>query len=191
METADWNQGSKKGNAKKETEAEKKAEAARKKAEREALLKEEEASLPTKPQNSKNRGADKIAARKSKGLDDFLSGIDNKESDLNVSGLDNALDALSLTNSKATGNKNDLERHPERRYKAAYIAYEERRLPEYREEHPGLRLNQYKDLIHKEFEKHPDNPFNQVHVSYDANKRDVKGKQQEVRRGVETRLAGK
>jgi len=63
-----------------------------------------------------------------------------------------------------------IERHPERRYKAAFEAYQERELPNLKEEHPGLRLNQYKDLLHKQFQKSPDNPFNQTLVSYDASK---------------------
>jgi hypothetical protein len=32
-------------------------------------------------------------------------------------------------------------------------AYEDKRLPQLRKEHPGLRLQQYKDLIYKEFQK--------------------------------------
>lgn len=121
----------------------------------------------------------------------ILAGTNNKEAELNVSGIDNALDALALTSSKISGNKNDIDRHPERRYKAAFKAYEEKRLPELKDEHPGLRLNQYKELIHKEFEKSPENPFNQANVSYDATRDDVKSKQQEVRKGIETRLMGR
>lgn len=191
LEAADWDKGSKKGNAKKQADAEKKADAARKKAEREAMLKEEEAALPSKPLNRKSRGAEKIAERKTSSLDAFLAGTNNKEAELNVSGIDNALDALALTSSKISGNKNDIDRHPERRYKAAFKAYEEKRLPELKDEHPGLRLNQYKELIHKEFEKSPENPFNQANVSYDATRDDVKSKQQEVRKGIETRLMGR
>lgn len=152
------------------------------------MLKAEEDALPSKPLNKAKRGAEKIAERKTRGLDSFLSEQDNKGPSLNVTGIDNALDALSLTQA-SSGNKNDIERHPERRYKAAYAAYEERRLPEIKEEHPGLRLNQYKELIHKEFEKSPENPFNQASVSYNASKKDVKDKQFEIRHSVEKRLA--
>jgi Coiled-coil domain-containing protein 124 /Oxs1 len=51
------------------------------------------------------------------------------------------------------------DRHPEKRVKAAYRAYEEARLPELRAENPGLRLTQVKDLLWKEFQNHPDNPM--------------------------------
>ena len=44
--------------------------------------------------------------------------------------IDDALDLLSLTSSSsASASKETLERHPERRMKAAYTQYEERELP--------------------------------------------------------------
>lgn len=145
--------------------AAKAAEAARKKAEKDALMKEEEASLPSK--GGKGKAA---PAKKSRGLD--LSGLDapssKKELALNATGIDNALDALSLT----TDNKDKIDRHPERRFKAAYAAYEERRLDEMKDE-KGLRRQQKIDQIRKEFEKHPDNPFNQVAGSYNMSKEEM------------------
>lgn len=63
-----------------------------------------------------------------------------------------------------------IERHPERRFKAAFEAFKERELPRVKEENKGLRLQQMHDLLYKEFQKHPDNPFNQQHVAYDATK---------------------
>ncbi|GAA49943.1 coiled-coil domain-containing protein 124, partial [Clonorchis sinensis] len=62
----------------------------------------------------------------------------------------------------------DLDRHPERRLKAAYSAYEEKMLPILREENPGLRISQLKQLIFKKFQTAPENPKNQVHSSYNA-----------------------
>jgi hypothetical protein len=41
---------------------------------------------------------------------------------------------------------------------AALEAYQERELPNARKEHPGLRLQQYKDLLYKQFQKSPENP---------------------------------
>lgn len=75
---------------------------------------------------------------------------------LTATNIDDALDALTL----ATGGEGEerkavagIDRHPERRQKAALAAFEDKRLPELRKEHPGLRLQQYKDLIFKEFQK--------------------------------------
>jgi len=183
-EAAEWSQGAKGGNARKEAEAAKKAEAAAKKAERDALLKEEESSLPSKPLKSKQRGQEKVANRRAGKLDDFIT---DKEVTLSASGIDDALDALAI--STGGGSKSALERHPERRYKAAHIAYEERRLPQIKQEHPGLRLNQYKELLHKEFEKSEENPFNQVSVDYNANKDEVTAVKQNIKRSTEKRLA--
>jgi len=49
-------------------------------------------------------------------------------------------------------------------------AYKERELPNLRIEHPGLRLQQYEEILFKRFQKAPENPFNQTVVSYDATK---------------------
>ena len=75
---------------------------------------------------------------------------------LTASNIDDALDALSLTAVGTDAERKSvagIDRHPERRQKAALAAFEDRRLPQLRQEHPGLRLQQYKDLIYKEFQK--------------------------------------
>lgn len=188
VEDSKWKQGSK-DDSKKADAAAKKADAAAKKAERDRLLAEEEAS-----QRSTPRGANKkTAEKKSKGTLD-LSQLDVdpnslKAATLNASGIDNALDALALT---ADANQVKLERHPERRFKAAYAKFEEQRLPEIEQEYPGLRKQQRIDICRKEFEKHPDNPFNQVgNVRYDATKDDLAAEKQRIRSGVENRLGEK
>lgn len=179
-----WSKGAKDASKKADAEA-KKAEAAAKKAERDRLLQEEEASQPTKPKGANKKTAEK----KSKGLD--LSQLDaeptpNRATTLNATGIDNALDALALTNDS---NATKLERHPERRFKAAYAKFEERRLPEIETEYPGLRKQQRVDICRKEFERSPENPFNQVgNVRYDASKDDLATEKERIRSGVETRL---
>ncbi|XP_023903221.1 uncharacterized protein LOC112015085 [Quercus suber] len=55
-----------------------------------------------------------------------------------------------------------VDRHPERRLKASFKAFEEAELPKLKEEKPGLTHNQYKDMIWKLWKKSPDNPLNQV-----------------------------
>lgn len=185
-EDEEWSKGAKKGNKKKEDEAAKKAEAARKKAEREALLKEEEASLPSKP-SSKNRGAAKVAAKRAGKIDDFLND-QAPTSEISASGLDNALEALTLTKQGGAVSDKDIDRHPERRFKAALAAYEERRLPEARKENPGLRLQQVKNLIFKEFEKSPENPFNQAtNLAHNATDQDVAELKAKIKKDRESR----
>lgn len=163
-----------------EAEASKKAEAARKKAEKDALLAEEEASNPSKVKKSK------APVKKSRGLD-LAQLDDDKPGALSASGIDNALDALSLTHG---GDDSKVDRHPERRFGAAYAKYEERRLQEMKADGSGvgLRQEQRKQRIRKEFEKHPDNPFNQVTAAYNATRDDIQQIKSQEKSKIEKRL---
>ncbi len=58
------------------------------------------------------------------------------------------------------------DRHPEKRMKAAYDAYEAENLPKLKQQHPSLRLSQLKQLMKKEWMKAPENPFNKPTVAY-------------------------
>ncbi len=177
-----------------EADAAKKAEQARKKAERDALLASEEQTTAGRatPKNSKaavkktNRGLD-LAQLDSDG------GSGGPLATLNASGIDNALDALSLTAAASSAADAKIDRHPERRFKAAFAAFEERRLREMDGDGSGqgLRLNQKKERIKKEFERSPENPFNQATASYDASKDDVGQIRERERSKVETRLGQK
>jgi len=69
--------------------------------------------------------------------------------------VDEAIQVLS-------GTSEDYDKHPEKRMKAAYTAYEERRLKELKLEHPSLRLSQLKQMIFKEWQKSPENPLNKA-----------------------------
>lgn len=179
-EASKWDEGLKKKNNKKELEQQKKEEAARKKKEREELLAAEEKANP-----SKSRGAAKVAAKRAGKIDDFLNDIP----ELLASGLDDALAALALTTTGGGVGDKDIDRHPERRVKAAYNAFEERRLPEIRKEQPGLRLQQYKNLLFKEFKKSPENPMNQeTNVAHNASRDEVASKKKEVRENREGRF---
>ena len=140
--------------------------------------------MPSKPKGA----GTKTAQKKSRGLD--LSGLDAPDavskSSLNATGIDSALDALSLT-SGATASQR-IERHPERRYKAALAIYEERRLLEMADD-KSLRRNQKLAEIRKEFEKHPDNPFNQASAAYNASQQEVSGIREHEKEKIEKRLA--
>ncbi|PHH52986.1 Coiled-coil domain-containing protein 124 -like protein [Ceratocystis fimbriata CBS 114723] len=176
-EAKKWEQGAK-SSSKKDAETAKKAEAARKKAEKEALMREEEASLPQgKGRASKNA---QKAVKKTRGLNlDQIDSMDQNKpstslSALNASGIDSALDALTLANDAS--NEIKVETHPERRYPRALKAYMERRLVEMQNsgEAAGLRKQQREERIVKEFEKSPENPFNQVTATYNATREDLR-----------------
>lgn len=102
---------------------------------------------------------------------------------LSARGIDAALSLLSVADTPTDDNAeaNKLERHPERRVKAAYAAFEKRRLAEMEDEGNansnansnasgkgksggGLRRTQRIDLVRREFEKSSENPWNQVYV---------------------------
>ena len=61
-----------------------------------------------------------------------------------------------------------VEKHPERRMKAAYAAFEERELPRVKAENPNMRLSQLKQVLRKEWMRSPENPMNQVHTKFNA-----------------------
>ncbi|KAG5519580.1 hypothetical protein PMAC_001735 [Pneumocystis sp. 'macacae'] len=165
-EDAKWSVGTKASNLRKEREIQKKQEGAAKKAERNALEADE-------LRNISSKGAIRGSLKKM----DHKSTIDNlfeKPKTYSASNIDDALELLSL---QVKGNEkliSEIDRHPERRFKAALSAYEEYRLPLLKEEHKGLRLQQYKELIYKEFAKHPDNPKNQLTSKYNATKEELK-----------------
>lgn len=49
-----------------------------------------------------------------------------------------------------------------RRAKAAFEAYQERELPLVKQDKPGLKQSQYKEMIWKAWQKAPENPFNKA-----------------------------
>ncbi|KAI9716586.1 MAG: hypothetical protein M1828_007619 [Chrysothrix sp. TS-e1954] len=193
-EDKQWAKGAK-DSSKQDAAADKAAEAQRKKAEKAALLAEEEKSLPSKPVKKAGGPAPKAKkVEERRGLDlgqlegDTQSLNRRKEGDggLSASNIDDALTALNLTQNASAGDK--IDRHPERRFKAAYTQFEERRLEELKDE-KGLRRQQKIDQIRKEFEKSPENPFNQGLVGrFDLSKEDAKEMREEKRKEVEGRL---
>ncbi|XP_060089386.1 coiled-coil domain-containing protein 124 [Heteronotia binoei] len=64
----------------------------------------------------------------------------------------------------------DLDRHPERRMKAAFATFEEANLPRLKQENPNMRLSQLKQLLKKEWMRSPENPMNQRHTAYNSQK---------------------
>jgi hypothetical protein len=101
-----------------------------------------------------------------------------------ASNIDDALSLLeSLTMETATG---ALERHPERRMKAAFAAYEERETPILRAENPGLRHSQLRERLFKTWQRAPENPFNQAHITHTATREEeVSAIKEHAERGLE------
>ncbi|XP_021848506.2 uncharacterized protein [Spinacia oleracea] len=55
-----------------------------------------------------------------------------------------------------------VDKHPEKRLKASFKAFEESELPRLKADKPGLTHTQYKEMIWKLWKKSPDNPLNRV-----------------------------
>ena len=55
----------------------------------------------------------------------------------------------------------EKDRHPEKRRKAAWRAFQERRYQEMKAEHPTLKRSQINERIFKEWQSSPENPMNQ------------------------------
>lgn len=134
--------------AKKKAMEEQKAKEAKAREEKEARLKAER---------------DMIAKAAAKGIvmnhtDDLMIPINNRleEDDFEgASGLDGAIGVLSM------GGGGAGDEHPERRQKAMYNAYYDAQLPIMRQDHPGLKLSQYKERIFDAWKSSPENPQNQ------------------------------
>ena len=72
--------------------------------------------------------------------------------------VEDAITVLSIGDSGGVS----VDKHPEKRMKAAYAAFEEREIPRLKQENPNLRMSQLKQLLRKEWMKSPDNPINQA-----------------------------
>ncbi|PSN40012.1 Coiled-coil domain-containing protein 124-A [Blattella germanica] len=68
--------------------------------------------------------------------------------------IDEAIKVLSVKESEA-------DRHPEKRLKAAFAAFEEANMPRIKLENPTLRMSQLKQILRKDWMKSPENPLNQ------------------------------
>lgn len=61
-------------------------------------------------------------------------------------------------------------------------------MPEVEEENKGLRKNQREALIKKEFERSPENPFNQASARFDSTREEIKELKQAEKEKTEARL---
>ncbi|PPD72868.1 hypothetical protein GOBAR_DD30227 [Gossypium barbadense] len=135
---------------KREEDAEKRAEAAARRAEarRQAEMEEKEIDKAMKkPDKKANRVAIPVPKVTEAQLDDSL---------IEARSVEEAIAQMAVADNLPA------DRHPERRLKASFKAFEEVELPRLKEEKPGLTHTQYKDLIWKLWKKSPDNPLNQA-----------------------------
>lgn len=161
----------------KEEEERKKAEALRRKAESKALLDQEMSSINTQrkqPLAKINRQQILEEMEKKQRVIDAINEANKPaatrvvvqspivEENLNRSLADTDV-ATNIDQALVVLNINEGEdQHPEKRMRAAYKTFESNNLPRIKAENPSLRMSQWKQLLMKEWNKSPDNPFNQV-----------------------------
>ncbi|XP_065082518.1 coiled-coil domain-containing protein 124 [Ochlerotatus camptorhynchus] len=156
----------------KEDEERKRLEQARKKAEAKVLLEQEMNSIKTAPKVSvqkitraqidaevvkRNRAIESVnnppkpTVPKEVPIEENYNRL-MAETEVAQS-IDQAIAVLAV--------KDGEDRHPEKRMKAAFKAYEDEQLPIMKQEYPSLKLSQLKQMIFKEWQKSPENPMNQ------------------------------
>ncbi|CAI2169461.1 13369_t:CDS:2 [Funneliformis geosporum] len=186
-ETEEWSVGAKDASKKEAQRLKKEAQLA-KKNEAARLLEQEEKELSQiKPllKPTKKSGEDKKAIKRSQKVEQ--ESTERREIPVyTASNIDDALDLLAIATETSsspgvgkTGLSNsvpmsaaNIERHPERRFKAAFRAYEEREILKLKEDNPGLQ-----------------NPFNQSNVlRHNASKEESDKMIEAARQDIENRL---
>jgi len=183
---ADDDKSAKKKQARKEDAERKRQDALQKKQERERMLADEEVKektiskkvSPVKMTRAQIRDNAEYEAAKSrsaedKGKKETLTHLETPiEENLNrvdigsetATNLDEAIAVLSINDST-----NAVDKHPEKRMKAAYEEFENIRLPQLKIENPNARLSQLKQMLRKEWMKSPDNPLNKKLAAMNSN----------------------
>ena len=169
-----WSEGTK-DEAKRHQEEAKRLEKLIKKQERKEMEENESRELEKyKASSNKNKSNLKNSEPllRSKPLNWSLSissagvGSSEKISEFTASNMDDALLLLESTN--ISSSSLNVEKHPERRMKAAFSIFEAREMPILRAEYPSLKHSQLLERLFKLWKKSPENPFNQLHVSHNA-----------------------
>merc|ERR1719195_23707 len=177
MEDAKWADDDKalaKKQSKKEDAERKRLEALAKKKEREELLEAENQSATPKAkvapakvtqaqikaeQAKRMEAMRKAAVAKAEPVTHLSAPLEENINRVEMEGesassVTEAIKVLSIVQDEK------VDKHPEKRMKAAYTEFEERRLQELKAENKSLKLSQLKQMIFKEWQKHPDNPLN-------------------------------
>jgi hypothetical protein len=85
---------------------------------------------------------------------------ENKEDTIEASGIDAAVEAMTGMSVGGGVGGGAGAKPGTTNMKAAYAMFEAQELPRLKEERPGLKMSQYKEALHKAFQKSPMNPQN-------------------------------
>lgn len=108
--------------------------------------------------------AEAAKKEKEKESDDMLQQNPNQQAAAALA-AEGGVEARSVEDAIAVLNVGGMlvDQHPEKRMKAAYNAFEERELPQLKQENPNMRLSQLKQLLKKQWMKSPENPLNMAY----------------------------
>lgn len=118
----------------------------------EALQKEQELQPQLKPNEKSHLDTP---------LEENVNRIIPEEGSVEARTIEDAITVLSM-------GPEELDRHPERRMKAAFATYEEANMPRLKMENPNMRLSQLKQQLKKEWTKAPENPLNQRFATFNS-----------------------
>mmetsp|Transcript_61017 Transcript_61017/g.69832 ORF Transcript_61017/g.69832 Transcript_61017/m.69832 type:complete len:207 (-) Transcript_61017:1804-2424(-) len=76
----------------------------------------------------------------------------DQKADIDARNVDEAITGLT--------EESKVDLHPERRAKAAFEAFKEKKLPELRQENPSYKFSKLNELVWQEWKKSPENPMN-------------------------------
>ncbi len=139
------------------SDAEKKAKAAKRAKRIEKEKEERERMERERKQAEKDKDEDPLMLNTKAMLGNSLTGnstlnVSLEKGEVDATGIDSALSAMSV------GPGEDA--HPEKRMKALHKAFEEKMMPEMKEQYPGLKRSQYNAKIFVLWKKSPENPMN-------------------------------
>ncbi|XP_042527195.1 coiled-coil domain-containing protein 124 [Dipodomys spectabilis] len=113
-------------------------------------------------QQHREEPAEKAKSHLEVPLEENLNRRASEEGRVEARTIEDAIAVLSVAE--------EADRHPERRMRAAFAAFEEVQLPRLKQENPNMRLSQLKQLLKKEWLRSPDNPMNQRALPFNAPK---------------------
>jgi len=93
-------------------------------------------------------------------VDENINQVLAADGSIQARSVDEAISVLSISN--------NTDKHPERRMKSSYKKFEEEYLPQLKADNPSMRISQLRQVLKKQWQKSPENPMNQHHLSYNS-----------------------
>ncbi|KAJ1662890.1 hypothetical protein IW140_005383 [Coemansia sp. RSA 1813] len=198
-ETAKWGIGSKKGGKAEEKKAKRQEQLELKREKEKQLELENKEIAKSKPARGPAPKTSARGAKKAEEKELQIAAAEDSNKKIESFAASNIDDALNLmdsiddpSSSQGSVSKDGVDalvdRHPERRAKAAYNLFLERETPRMREENPTLRLSKIRDILWKEWKKSPENPMNISRVSHNTTQASIDAIIEEERKNIKDKL---